>query len=229
MNAGRLAILAKGARSGKSGAAGSALDPPCLAELLIHIKPGRSVQLLGQATVVDAFTVVKSDLSLTAYGAVIGELIYRGFADGETNRSAFETALTALKALDGRIGEPRIVLWEFLLSLAAAIGFGLDLFTCPVCGKQPADIGLHNLLWLEVGAVVCRNCRVPQGDALHLSGESVGLLRLLHRPAVSWQRLRISPAARMEITSALFRHLRYHHSSYESLQSLDMLDRLADD
>lgn len=227
LNIGKMAVLAKGARGGKPGAMGGVLDPPSLAELVIYRKPGRSVQILGQATVADGFAEIKLDLALTAYAAVISELVYRGFTDGEVNSGVFQAALSSLKSFDGQLGEPQMVLWDFLLSLAEALGFGFDPIACPVCGKSPAETGAVNRVWLDAGGITCGKCSIPNGEAISVSGEAVGILRLLVRRAGGSAKLRISPNARREITTALFRHLEHHHPAYRSLHSLKILEALA--
>jgi len=226
---GKVAVMAKGARSGKPGATGGALDAPCLAEVVIHFKSSRSVQILGQIMPVTAFPSIKDDVTLTAYAAVISELVYRGFTDSENNRPAFNAAVSALRTLDSNISDPRVTLWEFLLALAEALGFGLDPFTCPECGARPADLGVRNLLLFDAGAIICRNCGRTEGEAVALSGETVSIMRLAARGGARSGRLKYSSQARSELTGALLKHLRRHHPGYQSLQSLEMLERLATD
>lgn len=225
---GKTAVLAKGARSGKAGAVGGALDPPCLAEMIIHIKASRSVQLLAQTAVVDAFHGIKGDVSRTAFAAVVCELLMKGFADGEASRPSFDCALKAFRALDAGVPLPHLALWEYLLTLTTALGFAIDAHTCPICARQPAEIGFRNVFWLDAGAVCCHGCRPDSGNWASLSGEAVGVLRLLARGGTT-SRLRVSSVAAEELTGVLARHLRHHHPGYTTLPSLDMLGRLTNE
>lgn len=220
---GRIAVLAKGARSGKAGASGAQLDPPALIEAVIHHKANRSVQLLGQVATLDAFPGVKGSLDRTGYAAVVLEALYRGFTDGETNDVAFTAALSALRSLEAGEADPRIIFWDYLLKIASALGFALDPSLCPGCGSAPGEIGLRNALILDAGGILCRNCPVERGEVQMLGGEAVAILRLVAGGRGLRGKLKYSPQAASEITAALLRHLKHHHPGYIGMQSLEFL------
>ena len=226
---GKIAVLAKGARSGKSGAVGGALDAPSLIEAVIHIKSSRSVQLLGQTSTVDTFTNLKADVGKTAYSAVICEIMLKGFTDEEANLPAYATALQALRNINSSLIPNRYILLEFLLAIAESLGFGIDPLTCPVCGLSPGKTGLVNKFQLEDGAICCTSCISSDSEVQSISGESVGILRLLKRGNVNFERVKISRTAQHELTTLLMRHLRYHHQSFNHLPSYNMLGQLAPD
>ncbi len=224
---GKIVVLAKGARSGKSGSTGGVLDAPSLIEAVVHIKSSRSVQLLGQTSVVDSFGNLKSDVSRSAYSAVVSEIILKGFTDEEANPSAFAAALTSLKNFDLGLIPNRYILLEFLLAIAESLGFGIDPFSCPVCGISPAKTGLVNKFQLVDGAVCCTSCESSSFEIQNVSGEVVGILRLFKRGNVNFERVKISKQAQNELITLLIKHLRYHHTAFNNLSSYNMLGQLA--
>lgn len=223
---GKIAVLAKGARSGKSGSVGGALDTPSLIEAVVYIKPSRSVQLLGQTTVVESFVNLKADVARTAYSAVVSELILKGFTDDEANPSAFAATLKTLNNLDqGRYSE-KFSLIEFLLNFSDAMGFGVDPFTCPVCGSTPGKTALINRFYWDTGAICCASCESSNLEYERISGESVGILRLFKRGNINLERIKVSDAAQNELVSLLMKHLRWHHPAFNQLPSYRMLGQL---
>lgn len=227
---GKFAVIAKGARSVKKGAAGNVLEPPNLIEALVYFKPTRNVQTLGSASIINAFPGLADDLTLRAYTAVIVEQLNRVFSDLEPNEGAFNTAIAGLSDLERRRGNPRVALWRFQLALLRLAGFGLEPLACPVCGRDEAVIGSLNLLWLETGAVCCAACRPQGGNCIPISGEAVGIIRHLTRNPpreadASLYRLKPSRPVRRELTNLLTRFLKFHHPSLGPLPALEMLDQ----
>ncbi len=226
---GKIAVLAKGARSGKSGSVGGALDAPSLIEAVVHIKASRSVQLLGQTTVVETYANLKTDVAKTAYSAVVCELILKGFTDEEANPVAFNAALYSLNNLNVGSIPSKYILLEFLISIAESLGFGIDPFTCSICGASPGKTGVINKFLLNDGALSCPECECSDIETQKISGESVAILRLLKRGGFNFERLKISRSAQDELIGLLMRYLRFHHPSYNHLPSYNMLGQLVAD
>ncbi len=224
---GKFAVIAKGARRGSVTATGGSIGPPHRVEVVVHFKPSRSVQTLGQVTLLDAYPRVKQDLTLTGYAAVVLELLNRAFTDGEANPDAFKAATGALHDLEQGSYHPRVVLWRLQVAMIKATGFALDPYPCPVCGQEPAVIGRSNLLLLDRGAICCKDCRPSRGTSIPLSGESVSLLRRITNDGdPGLDRLKPSRMAISELTRTLERFLRYHHPGIGKLPALGMLDSL---
>ena len=225
---GKFAVIAKGIRRAKSNSIGGGLDPPIRIEAIVHVRPSRSVQILGQTAVLHRYPKIKADIALIGYASVILEYIARAFSEDEPNSDGFDAAINALDGLERNPPDPRIILWKFQLDLLTAAGFGLNPFSCPVCGLSEARVGRHNLLLMDEGAICCGECR-PDGinQQFSLSGESVGLIRRLSddRPTTTL-RLKASPAARKELTLALDQYFRHHHPHISKMSALKMLDQL---
>jgi DNA repair protein RecO (recombination protein O) len=223
---GRLAMMAKGARRGKSGASGGAFETPALIEATMYIKATRSVQNLGQVSILNAYPNIKRDLILKGYASALLELICLCFTDEEANGEAFNAALETLQNFENGLGEPRVNLWRFQIKTLQTTGFAIDPVACPVCSLGPSEIGLKNLFWLQAGAVCCCDCRPPSGDFIPLSGESVRLLRsLVENINQVHQRLKPSAMARREISGVLERYMKFHIPNTGKTPAFRMLDR----
>ncbi len=225
---GKVAVIAKGARRGKSGAVGGVIETLNFIEALIYFKASRSVQTLGQVSVLRTFPDIKKDLVLTGYASAIVELLNRSFTDEEPNSDALDAAVTALDRLEKNSGSPRINLWQFQLVLLRAIGFALDPITCPVC-LGSASIGTRNMFLLDAGAICCKGCQPDSGVSISISGESARILRqLTNGNEVAISRLKPSRRAKKEITDTLERYYRHHCPGTNRMPALKMLDKFED-
>jgi len=238
---GKFAVIAKGARKGKAGAALGLVDPPSCIECLVYFKSSRTVQMLGQISLINSFQKIKSDLTLTAFASVMVQYVNRFFTEGDEEPEVYKAALKSLEELEELQNTnnervyplttvdslPYIILWLFQLNLIRLTGFQLDPFNCPVCGAETADIGRFNRLILDKGAICCQRCQSPAPQSLTLSGESVGLMRRLTRgDRPSLKNVKASAVARKEITWALDRFLVHHYPQTGKSTALEMLDIL---
>jgi len=223
---GKFAVIAKGTRKGRGSVAGSAIEPPALVEALVYFKPSRSIQILGQVSLLQGYSNLKGDLASVGYAAVVHEHLNRCFTEGDASPDAYDSAKAALLSLDVPMEDRRLILWRFQMNLARAIGFALYPSICPVCERQPALTGIRNLLWLERGAICCEGCRPEAGTSIPISGESVSILRRLveneNRPLLN---LKPSRQAQIELTQILVNFLRFHHTEIGNLPALEMLNR----
>ncbi|NQT35082.1 DNA repair protein RecO [bacterium] len=223
-NHGKVAVIAKGARRAKSGSTG-VIEIPNLVEAVIYFKASRSVQTLGQASIIRSFPAIKRDLVLTGYASAVLELMNLSFTDAEPNPEILDTAIETLDSLETCSGSPRVNLWMFQLALFRAIGFNLDPYGCPVCGREKAMVGTRNMFWLDSGAICCSNCRPSNGACIPVSGESVSLLRnFVNGSDRILQRMKPSQSARREITDLLERFLKTHHSGIRKMPAMKMLE-----
>lgn len=236
---GRFAVIAKGARKGKAGSIGGNIEPPNLIEALVYFKASRSVQIIGQVTVLQRYPRIKEDLALTGYAAVILELVGKTLTDSEPNELTFNAVLNALQRFENDKGNRRVNLWLFQIDLIKAAGFELDPFPCKVCGSKIASIGYRNQFLLESGSVCCSTCFAssenqyqeenvsPSRHIVMLSGESASLLRRIsENKQNSLSRLKPSSTAKTELTRVLTQYLRFHLPSGGSMPAMEMLDKL---
>jgi DNA repair protein RecO (recombination protein O) len=225
---GKVAVIAKGARRGKSGAVGGIIETLNHIEAIIYFKASRSVQTLGNVTTIGHFPHVKDDLVLTGYAAAVAEMLNHSFTDGEADPDVFDAAVSTLNRLEEKTLDARIILWLFQLSLLRSIGFALDPVICPICMKQSTP-GLKNMLLLDVGAICCKDCQSESDAGINISGESISILRqLTNGNQTAIMRLKVSNRAKVEITKMLERYMRHHHPGISRMPALKMLDKFED-
>jgi DNA repair protein RecO len=224
---GKFAAIAKGARKGKAGAALGSVSPPSLIEAIVYFKSSRSVQILGQVSLINGYSAIKKDLTLMSYASAMLQITERSLTDGEANPQAFETLNGSLCELGANLLNPRIILWVFELYLLKKIGFWLNPFPCPVCGNNLAVLGAKNYLLLDEGSVCCTTCDPGNKPKSWISGESVSILRLLSGGKRHYlENLKPSKRAESEITQGIEKFLKYHHQSIGELTALKLLDKL---
>ena len=120
---GRIGVMAKGARAARS-RFGSTLETMSRIDAVIHIRPGRDLQILSEAIHAGHHHTLRSDLERMQTGFRMVELVTALLPEREPNEGVFALLTACLTALDqapGRIGN----VWPFFqLRLATLLGFG---------------------------------------------------------------------------------------------------------
>lgn len=147
---GLIEILAKGARRLER-TWGAALDLLNLAEL-IYYRRRTGLHLLREASVLQAFPLVKRELARLETGLALArwakDLVPREAPDPR----AFRLTLRFLLALEGG-GTPEVLLRAYRLRLLSLLGYRPILSGCLICGKR------EGLTWsAERGGLLCRGC-----------------------------------------------------------------------
>ena len=96
---GKLRAAAKGIRRPAS-RLGGRLEPFTHARLLLA--RGRTLDVIAQAEIVEAFAGVRADLIRSAYAAYVAELVDRGLADRDPHQEVFTLTLDVLETLGTR-------------------------------------------------------------------------------------------------------------------------------
>jgi DNA repair protein RecO (recombination protein O) len=150
---GQLTCIAKGARR-KNSPLASALSTMNRVELVYYWKEGRAVQTLGEASLLEPFPRIKSDLERGAYAAFPLEIALKVAHENEPCHafySAFSRGIYSLNAWDGDARAH--CCWQVARLLAAA-GYTPELHECVQCGRE---IGDNSGFDYRAGAV-CGTC-----------------------------------------------------------------------
>lgn len=165
---GKVAAVAKGARKLKSRFAGRL-------ELFSHVRVllavGRTLDVVSQVEVADAFGSLREDLSRLGFAAYAVELVDRATADREPAPEIFNTLRVALDLMQH--ADPELVALWFAVHLLAHSGYAPATDRCQVCGR-PVEGGApfsHAL-----GGVLCEADHHRDPDAV---GASAGALRVM--------------------------------------------------
>lgn len=123
---GKLACMAAGVRRPKSQLAG-VLDTFNRLEIVYYWKDGRSVQKLGEATLLDGFSALKADLAKGAYAAFPLEFAYKTAQENEPSQALYDTLLRGLDGMCAWTGPVRMhAAWQVMQLLRVA-GFEPEL------------------------------------------------------------------------------------------------------
>ena len=180
---GKLDVLARGARRLTSKLMGH-FEPLTLVRL--SIARGRTLDIVAEAEVVNAFPDVKSDYASVARGLHVAELIDGFSASSASNPQVLELALQTLEAIGKRLpaatdGHPHdLPLRYFDLQLLQLSGFLPELYQCVECGDD-LEPERHRFA-AGAGGALCAGCITPPEIVVRpLSLPALKVLRLLHR------------------------------------------------
>ncbi|GMV99873.1 MAG: hypothetical protein AMXMBFR84_10120 [Candidatus Hydrogenedentota bacterium] len=133
---GRLTCLAAGARRPGS-RIGGLLDTFNRLEIVYYWKDSRSVQKLGEVTLLDDFQGIKSDLDKTAYAAFVLEFASKTAQENEPSSLLYETLVCGMQGMARWAGCARVhAAWQVLQLLRVA-GFDPQLESVPQKGGVP--------------------------------------------------------------------------------------------
>ena len=176
---GKLSAVARGARKPLS-------KMPGATELFTHsrmqIAVGRSLDVVTQAEIVNAFSNTRADLARIAYASVITELADRFMEERDPHPEVFSLTLGALGALE-RESEPDLVAQLFALHLLSGVGYRPHLENCVVGGEELGDGPVA--FSPSLGGALCAAHRRRFADALAVRPDTLALAGAL---------LRIGPA-----------------------------------
>lgn len=150
---GQVTCIAKGVRR-KNSPLSAVLDTLNRVELVYYWKEGRSVQTLGEATLLEPFSRIKSDLERGAHAAFPLEIALRIAHENDPCPDFYRAFSQGLYSLNAWDGEARAhCCWQVARLLAAA-GFTPELRECVQCGRE---IGDNSGFDYRAGAV-CATC-----------------------------------------------------------------------
>ncbi len=123
---GKMACMASGAKRPKSALAGM-LDTFNRLEIVYYWKDGRGIQRLAEASLLNGYGPIKSNLEKSVFAALPLEFAYKVAQENEPSQALFEALVTGLDDLEQWDGPVRThATWQ-LLRLLSAAGFEPDL------------------------------------------------------------------------------------------------------
>ena len=178
---GKLDVMARGARRLTSKLIGH-FEPLTLVRL--SIARGRTLDIVAEAEVVNAFPNVKADYASVARGLHVAELIDGFSASSAANPQALDLALQTLEAIGKQSGAYDelaldLPLRYFDLQLLQLSGFLPELYQCVECGDE-LEPERHRFA-AGAGGAICPDCGPPDVLVRPLSLPALKVLRLLHR------------------------------------------------
>jgi DNA repair protein RecO (recombination protein O) len=125
-NRGRMACMAQGVRRAKSQLA-PVLDTFNRVELIYYYKEGRSVQKLGEATLLDGYQAIKSNLDKAVFTAFPLELAYKAVQEDDPAEDVYDALMRGFESMAAWTGDVKAhAVWQVIQLLCLA-GFEPDL------------------------------------------------------------------------------------------------------
>jgi DNA repair protein RecO (recombination protein O) len=170
---GKIKAVARGVRRTTSRSAGH-LEPFTLTDVLFAV--GRELDVVSQASTLEAFRPVREDLTLATHAYYLAEMVDALTEERMENRAAFDTLGEAMRKLCGG-GDPRLVLIGFHLRLMHALGYQPELRECLGC--RAAIEPVANFFSAAAGGVLCPSCGRREAAARPIAMPTLKLLRFL--------------------------------------------------
>jgi DNA repair protein RecO (recombination protein O) len=199
---GKVRVLAKGGRRLRS-SFDNALDLLTLCGIVLIRKPSTGLDLLTEASALQRFTQLQSDLPALYAGYYIAELLADWTEDHDPHPALFDEALHALRELRGDNVALRVLRFEMVF--LTETGYLPVLERCAGCEVELPSSGLA--FSAEAGGAVCPRCqRAPDASRRPLSADGLAALRRL--VTNDWH-LELGPSVRAEL-----RHLLGHYVTH---------------
>jgi len=198
---GKVSGLAKGARRLKSPMQGG-LDLLGVSDMVLLHKGTDALDLIIEATPVERFDALRSDLAALYSGYYIAELLADLTDFQDPHPRLFDAALVTLRHL----GDPSLRtsrLFRFELACLRELGLMPSLDECAHCGREVVATGDSFAFGLATGGILCPACRPGQPHVATLSGFTLASLRTLSSPGSSWKHLELPPATSGTIRATL--------------------------
>jgi DNA repair protein RecO (recombination protein O) len=139
----------------------------------VQFYEGRNLDTVSQVETLGSYgrEIIEDYSSYTAATAMV-ETAER-LTGEDSQPQQYLLLVGALRSLSNREHEPGLILDSYLLRALAIAGWAPNFFDCSRCG----DPGPHEAFVMQVGGVVCRECR-PAGAAVidPLTAEHLGAL-----------------------------------------------------
>ncbi len=216
---GKIRVVAKGVRRPGSRKAGHV-------ELFMHtevlLARGRSLDIVTQAELRDAFPSLRNDLVRMTYASHFAELVDAFTEEGDENPALYRLLVDGLGWLT-RTQDLRRTARYYELHLLDLVGYRPELFHCTLCREplKPQD----QYYSVMDGGAVCPSCGRDYPRAQPLSLRALKVLRYLQRhPFDVVEQVQLSAPVQAECERLLHRTLSYHLE--RRLRSAAFLDRL---
>ena len=152
-NHGKVRAVAKGVRKTKS-RFGGRLEPFSHVDLVLY--EGRNLDTITQASVIEAFPRLRSDLDRVLAAGTMVEVVDAVTQEAESAVRAFLLLQRGLKVLERGEAHPDLIA-SFLLHMAEVVGVAPALDHCAGCGSTDH---VQRFSFPE-GGVMCERCRTP--------------------------------------------------------------------
>ncbi len=219
---GKISAVAKGARKPTSKFSGATEIFTVFRALLAT---GRSLDILSQCEIVQAYTPLRYDLERLARATYFCELLDRFTMERDpvNAETLFQLSTAALRLLQETEADPDVITHAYELRLLAEQGYSPICDSCVKCGREitRGQVGFSPSL----GGALCSSDRYGAEDSVSLTAEALGVLQSL--PELDGEALLAlhpSRKAMQEVGRALRWYIKLR--AERAIKSADFLDQL---
>ena len=201
---GKIQAIAKGIKKPGSSLRAS-IQPFCHSLLFFH--SGRGLALITQGQLIDFFGNSREDISRTLHCIYIMELLDKALMEQVAMPRLFKLVLDVLSFINNQGLNP-LVLRFLEMQIMVELGYKPEFNHCMNCGQQGNILKSFSP---EMGGMLCPECASGHNHCTLLSGEVLGLLKLLLNGNLkTLPRVRASDAVLARLESFLEEYLEYH-------------------
>lgn len=173
---GKLRAIVKGARKIASRKAGH-LEP--FTRLKIQLATGRDLYIVTQAETIDAYTILREDLTRTSYAAYVIELLDRFIQEEEAASPSLFNLLAETLSRLASDADTWLPVRYYEMRLLDFLGFRPQLFVCANCGNE--ILAEDQFFSPSLGGAICPNCGRGLPGLWPVSVETLKYLRHFQR------------------------------------------------
>lgn len=204
--AGKLDLLAKGARRKKSPLLGH-LELFSLCHLTYYDNPRRGFNILSDCEVIDPLLHLRSAYAPFVTACHFAELVEAGTGLASHSRPVFDLLKEALR----RLADPpaaRLLERYFEIQLLSLLGYSLQMGACVCCRRQERR---PNRFSARAGGSVCDACRGKYPDAIPVSQGTLSTMRYIKTtPIRSLARVALTARQSSEMEKVLRRAIAFY-------------------
>jgi len=207
---GRLTVLAKHAKKSVK-RFGGILDLFAVLELACSVGRGK-LPILTEASLLQPFENIRSDIRKTAYASYWAELLHEWMEQEEKEERLYRLLKYVLTELDtGRVSK-EILSILFQMRLVSISGFSPNLSFCGKCRTDISEIPATGIFFsLGAGGIICEKCHPDTTSYIRLSKGTIKQLQWLEKSDTERiHRVRLSPWALREGLELLEAFVPYH-------------------
>ncbi len=189
-DAGRLSVIAKGAKRSKKRFVNK-LELFSFLHITYQISPNRNLSFLSEAELHTSFLNIRQNFCLYTTASILREFLLITIREGEADEQLFRLSLWALHNIDRHL-QPLAILALFLINFYGIIGYRPDFTGCNMCNKQ-TTVNRRYSFDTTTGGLICPDCsrqgqrlvRLSHGTIKMLQSAQIQPLERLHRLKIS--------------------------------------------
>lgn len=197
-------LIAKAAKKSKK-RFGGVLEPFAVLQVVFRLARGKGLPVLEEASLLQGFDGLRTDIVKTAYGSYWLELVSLWVEENQARPELYDLLCFALEALGrGNLAAAALSIL-FQMRFIGQEGFTPVLECCACCDRRIETLPQQRFcIDLTRGGIVCQSCPMHGDGRLHLSRETLKHLQwMVGGSLTKARRVRLSPHALTEATHFL--------------------------